>query len=146
MEIILAAIDIDRTHNGFIAYLEKLARQLNAAVWLVHVAQPHPDVVEITPANAANWRSIAINDVHKPLLDYAEQMHAFGIPATPLILQGPVVECLLEIARELAVSMIVVNSHGHGPLYDVMVGSVAEGVTGGGYCPVLWVPSAWVDR
>lgn len=146
MEILLAAIDIEKTHNGFIAYVEKLARQLNAAVWLVHVAQPHPDVQELTLADASEWRSRQVLPEHAPLLEYARQMEGFGIVVTPLVVQGPVVECLLEVARDIAASMIVVNSHGHGPLYDVMVGSVAEGVTGGGFCPVLWVPSAWIDR
>lgn len=146
MDTLLAAIDIDRTHAGFIAYIEKLARQLNSSVWLVHVAQPHPDVVEISPAVGEGWASVQIDPVHQPLLEWAHQINALGITARPVILQGPVVECLLETAREVGADMIVVNSHGHGPLYDVMVGSVAEGVTGSAICPVLWVPSSWVDR
>lgn len=146
METLLAAIDVDNYHAGFIAYIEKLARQLNAGVWLVHVAQPHSDVIEITPENSENWRNVAVHPSHEPLLGIADQMQALGIDARPVIVQGPVVESLLEIARDIAASMILVNSHGHGPLYDMVIGSVAEGVTGGGFCPVLWVPSAWVDR
>lgn len=146
MNTLLAAIDIANTHSGFLAYIETLARQLNAKVWLVHVAQPHPDVIEIGLSNVADWERRTINSEHQPLLDMARQMGEMGIDATPLLLQGPVVESLLEVARDVAASMILVNSQGHGPLYDLVVGSVAEGLSGNAVCPVLWVPKAWVDR
>lgn len=146
MNTLLAAIDIANTHAGYLAYIETLARQLNAKVWLVHVAQPHPDVVEMALSDAGEWQQRKINSEHQPLLEMARQMGSMGIDATPVLLQGPVVECLLEVARDVAASMILVNSQGHGPLYDLVVGSVAEGLSGNAVCPVLWVPKAWVDR
>ncbi len=146
MNTLLAAIDIANTHPGYLAYIESMAKQLSAKIWLVHVAQPHPDVREINLQNVDRWESVTVSPEHQPLLDLARRMAATGLDATPLLLQGPVVECLLEIARDVAASMILVNSQGHGPLYDLVIGSVAEGVSGNAICPVLWVPKAWVDR
>lgn len=146
MNTLLVAVDIANTHPGYLAYIETFARQLNSNVWLVHVAQPHPDVVEINLQNVAQWQKMQLAVEHKPLQEMAWQLCDKGINASPLLVQGPVVESLLEIARDVAASMIVVNSQGHGPLYDLVVGSVAEGVSGNASCPVLWVPKAWVAR
>lgn len=149
MEVLMCALDLEKTPASFISYVENMARKLNAAVWLVHVAQPHPDVIDLPLERAKDWRNLAAKEGgllprHQVLLQYAEQMQAMGIEATPVLVQGPAVECLLEVARNVGATMILVNSHGHGPLYDMLVGSVAEGVTGGNVCPVLWVPDGWL--
>lgn len=146
MEILLAAVDVDRAQAGFLSYIEKMALKLDAAVWLVHVCQPHPDVVEIKPEDAADWENRSVNADHQCLLAWARALRDRNIRVFPVLMQGPVVESVLEVARDVAASMILVNSHGHGPLYDVLVGSVAEGLSGAAVCPVLWVPAAWANR
>jgi nucleotide-binding universal stress UspA family protein len=50
-------------------------------------------------------------------------------------------ETILEKAREVAAGTIVIGSHGHGRLYDALVGSVSAGVIRGATCPVLVVPA-----
>lgn len=50
-------------------------------------------------------------------------------------------ERLLAEQGRLAADAIVLGSHGHGALYDLLVGSVAEGVLRRAPCPVVVVPS-----
>jgi len=38
--------------------------------------------------------------------------------------------------------MIVMGSHGHGALYELLVGSITQGVLKAAKCPVVVVPAA----
>lgn len=41
---------------------------------------------------------------------------------------GPQIESLVEAIREHEGDLVVVGSHGHSPLYDLLVGSIAQGL------------------
>ncbi len=55
--------------------------------------------------------------------------------------EGTVVEEILKTAQEISADLIVMGSHGHGPVYNLLVGSVTEGVLKAGQRPVLLVPA-----
>jgi nucleotide-binding universal stress UspA family protein len=54
---------------------------------------------------------------------------------------GTVVEEVLQTATEIAADLIVMGSHGHGSVYNLLVGSVTEGILKAGQRPVLLVPA-----
>jgi nucleotide-binding universal stress UspA family protein len=56
------------------------------------------------------------------------------------MVQGPVVEKILEHAERLASDFIVLYSKRHGALHDLFAGSVARGVLKGAAVPVVLVP------
>ena len=58
-----------------------------------------------------------------------------------LHIQGSLVEKILTSAETHAADLIVMGSHGHGALYELLVGSVTSGVLHGAKCPVLVVPA-----
>ena len=49
--------------------------------------------------------------------------------------EGSVVEEILKTAQEISADLIVMGSHGHGPVYNLLVGSVTEGVLKAGLAP-----------
>jgi nucleotide-binding universal stress UspA family protein len=55
------------------------------------------------------------------------------------------VAAILEQAQKLGAEYIVIGSHGHSAVYDVMMGSVASGVLKKSPCPVLIVPPISVE-
>jgi nucleotide-binding universal stress UspA family protein len=55
---------------------------------------------------------------------------------------GSVVEEILKTADAIAADLIVMGSHGHGSVYNLLVGSVTEGVLKISKCPILLVPTA----
>lgn len=63
-----------------------------------------------------------------------------GIDVTALLLQGATVATLMTEAERLQADLIVLGSHGHRPIYDLLVGSVAEGIVRAAKLPVLLVP------
>jgi nucleotide-binding universal stress UspA family protein len=53
---------------------------------------------------------------------------------------GNAVPVILEQAKKLKAAYIVLGSHGHGAVYDLVAGSVAQGVLRRAACPVFVVP------
>uniref|UniRef100_UPI0040495246 universal stress protein n=1 Tax=Cephaloticoccus sp. TaxID=1985742 RepID=UPI0040495246 len=49
---------------------------------------------------------------------------------------------IIEQARKSRAAYIVIGSHGHSALYDLLAGSTATGVIKRAPCPVLVVPPA----
>ena len=49
-------------------------------------------------------------------------------------------EAILAKARSARAAYIVMGSHGHGAIYDLLVGSTTHGVLMNAPCPVLVVP------
>lgn len=55
-------------------------------------------------------------------------------------LTGKPVPTILDQAKKLKAAYIVLGSHGHGAMYDLLAGSVAQGVLRRAPCPVFVVP------
>ena len=58
-----------------------------------------------------------------------------GLSAIAHEREGTVVEEILKTAQEISADLIVMGSHGHGPVYNLLVGSVTEGVLKAGPAP-----------
>jgi nucleotide-binding universal stress UspA family protein len=78
---------------------------------------------------------------HRQIQEIAKRLREEGLEATALLVHGPTVEYILKEASELDVDMIVVGSHGRGAVYQLLVGSVSEGLLRKSRCPVLVVPT-----
>ena len=63
-----------------------------------------------------------------------------SVQVETLHLIGPIVPAILAEAGRQNAGMIVLGSHGHGAIYTILVGSVAEGVIRHAKIPVLVVP------
>ena len=70
-----------------------------------------------------------------------EEMRRQGLVVAVHEREGTVVEQILDTAREISADLIVMGSHGHGSVYNLLVGSVTEGVLKAAERPVLLVPS-----
>lgn len=79
-------------------------------------------------------RGLAAHDAAHP-----DQPHG-EVLASVQILEGNAVELLLEQATKLKADLIVLGSHGHNPLGEMLIGSVAHKVMTRSRVPVLLVP------
>jgi nucleotide-binding universal stress UspA family protein len=75
------------------------------------------------------------------LRDAALVLRERGIPVSEEVLEGPVLHEILAAADRVDPEAIVLGSHGHGALYELLVGSVTEGVLRRTRRPVWVVPS-----
>jgi nucleotide-binding universal stress UspA family protein len=142
MKTILVAIDFSDITKGLVEIARNMALAHGASLHLLHVEPPEPDFVgyEAGPQHVRD--QVAQDAVHHFKEENAlrEQLRSEGIDAHSLVIQGPVVEKLLEQADKLSADLIIVGSHGHGAVYHLLVGSVSEGLLMRANCPVLVVP------
>ena len=140
---IIAAVDFSPVTGAVLDALEQFAASIAARVWLVHVVAPDPAFVgyETGPGGVRNQVAAEHRKHHQDLQHLAERLRTAGIETTALLLQGPTVETIISEADRLPASLIVLGSHGHGRVYDVLVGSVSEGIVRASKVPVLLVPA-----
>ncbi len=143
MKTILAAIDFSDITEGLVEIARSMARAHGAALHLLHVEPPEPDFVGYD-AGPQHVRDQVAHDAVQHFKEESalrEQLRGEGIDAHSLVIQGPVVEKILDEAEKLAADLIIVGSHGHGAVYHLLVGSVSEGLLMRANCPVLVVPA-----
>lgn len=140
---IVAAVDFSPVTERVLEALERVGAPLSAHVWLIHVAPPDPDFVGYGtgPEGVRSQVAVEHRERHRDLQALADRLRATGVETTALLVQGPTVTTLMAEAERLSAALIVLGSHGHGRIYDLVVGSVAEGVVRESSLPVLLVPA-----
>ena len=74
------------------------------------------------------------------LAEIESKLKAAQVPVETVQLNGPPIRLIVEQAKELGASYIVMGSHGHTALYDLLVGSTTHGVLMRASCPVVITP------
>src|SRR4029077_13057972 len=95
-----------------------------------------------SPALDTASNPVVVNERQKAKLnDWQKEMSQCGRRVTLQEPTGAVVEEILRQANAIKPDLIVMGRHGHGAMYNLLVGSVTEGVLKRSGCPVLLVPS-----
>ena len=68
------------------------------------------------------------------------RVRAAQIPVETVQLNGPPVRSILDHAKQVGADYLVMGSHGHTALYDLLVGSTTHGVLLRASCPVVITP------
>ena len=138
----LIAVDLSEASSGMLRQARQYAKLLAAKVWLVHVAPPDPEFVGYEPGPQYIRDTLAkqFHEEHQAMHQEAGVFKATGLDATPLLIQGPTVQTLLDESDKLDVDIIIIGSHGHGVLHQMLMGSVCEGVLHRSTRPVLVIP------
>ena len=143
MNTILCAVDFSDVATRVASVAGTMAMAFDARVVLLHVAPPEPSFVSFEPGpqSERDFRAAELRQEHRDLQTLAEALEAEGVTVEPLMVPGATVEKILDEAERLEADVVVLGSHGHSALYDLLVGSVAEGVMRKAKCPVLIVPA-----
>ena len=140
---LLVCVDLSEATEIIVKKIEEITKALPTKVWLLHNAVPEPDFVEFKVDPQAARESLAkkFHVEHRQIQELANRMRKAGVDTTALLVHGATVETILEEASDLEVDMIVVGTHGRGAMYQLLVGSVSEGVLRKSRCPILVVPT-----
>jgi len=140
---ILVCVDLSDSTEEILKIIEKLCRPLNAKIWLLHNAMPEPETIEfkVDPVEARESLAKIFHHQHRQIQELAERFRKSGVDATALLVHGKTVDTILTEAADLDIDLIVVGSHGHGAMYQLLVGSISEGVLHKSSKPVLVIPT-----
>lgn len=144
MNTIVAALDFSDVTPALIDIARKMALAHGATLYLLHVEPPEPDFVGYEPGPEHVRNSVAQEAIRhfKEENTLRNELRAAGVDAHSLVLQGATAEKIVSEARNLNAGLLIIGSHGHGPVYHVVMGSVGQSVVSHAPCPVLVVPSA----
>ena len=159
MKCILVPIDFSDVTPPVIDLARQLARALGAEVHLLHVkeftaaAMPGtlgydlagmPELAPMSgvPGFESMPETIPEDEGHtSKLAKWQAQIAQDGIKVSSHEPTGTVAEEILNQGDELNADLIVMGTHGHGAMYNLLVGSATKGVLKRSTCPVLLVPA-----
>lgn len=140
---VLAAIDLSRASSFIIEAVHRVATATDAEVFLLHVVTPLPSISgpEFQPVMEPMALSEDYLDERDQLNELVNQLTSVGIKTSAVMATGSPAAAVLNEAKRLHAELIVVGSHGHGLLYDALLGSVSAGILRKSPIPVLVVPT-----
>ena len=142
VKTILAPIDFSGVSDAVVEEASTLARALNARIVLLTVIQPPIITSEYAPMmeNLAEITAAGEKATAKKLAAIKQQLQTDMIPTESIQLNGAPVAHIVEQAQKLSADYIVMGSHGHTAVYDLLVGSTTHGVLMRAKCPLVIVP------
>lgn len=145
MKTFLVPVDLSPVTDKVIEAALDFARAFQGRVALLHVIQP-PVVAggEYTlPADIVE-ETVGYNrqNAQARLTGYQEALQQAGVASGISIGVGTPVQLILEEANRTGADYVIMGSHGHGKLYDFLVGSTASGVIKKARCGVIVIAPA----
>ncbi len=143
MNTILVPVDFSDVTPRVVETARAMARAFSARLVLLHVSEPEPDFIGFEPGPMAVRTAVArdFKKEHQKLEEISATVAVDGFQVLALHVQGPLVEKILDEADKQQADAIVMGSHGHGALFEFLVGSVTSGVLRAAKVPVIVVPA-----
>lgn len=152
MKNILVPIDFSNATGRVLDLARQLGKAFGATIHLVHVREISAPlsvsplgygalgIPEIAPTPISE---IGPNDEEKKKLDeWKTAIEQMGLKVLVHEPTGDVIEEIVRCAQKMKSDAIVMGRHGHGAMYNLLVGSVTEGVVKRANCAVVLVPAA----
>ncbi len=145
MKTFLVPVDFSAVTERVIEAALAQAKAFRGRVALLNIVQP-PVVaggeyalpVEVVEEAVATNQRTALQKLDGRL----ETFRAAGIECSAATVVGAPDHAILAAADQAGADCIIMGSHGHGRLYDFLVGSTASGVIKRAKCAVLVIPPA----
>lgn len=144
MKTFLVPVDFSPVTEEVIDTAVNFARAFEGKVSLIHVVQPPVVTSEFALPVDVLQEALTAGETAalKKLEHYATLLRDAGLVCEVRVVHGPPVTMIREEAARLHADYIIIGSHGHGKLYDFLVGSTASGVIKKARCGVIIVPHA----
>ncbi len=144
MKSILAALDFSDVTDGVVAETAVLPRAFGTPLYLLHVEAPEPAFIgyEPSPQSVRDQVAHSVAENRRRAHAIRDELIQQELDAHSITVQGPTGEKILSEAKRLDAGIIVMGSHGHSTMHDLLAGSVTKQMLNHAHCPVLVVPSS----
>lgn len=137
---ILVPVDFSSNSARALDYAYTLATKLGASLHLIHVCEVPAMRTGSMDAYAiaySNWSQQLGEEAERQLLALTPKLT--GVTVSSEVLFGNPARAIVAAAAARKPDLIVMGTHGHGPLMHALMGNVAERVVRMASCPVLTV-------
>ena len=143
MKTILAPIDFSGATDAVVEEAAALARAFSGRVVLLTIIQPPVIAHEYAAVmeNLAEITAAGEKQAARKLAELEQKLQVDLIATESIQLLGAPIALIVEQAKKLDADYIVMGSHGHTALYDLLVGSTTHGVLMRATCPVVITPA-----
>jgi len=138
MKKILVAHDGSRYAQKALRKGMEIASQFNGSLVVLAVV-PDLHIAELTPLDQSRLKDALEQQAQKNLKKAEAQMKKHSVTARTLVRQGNTAEVIIETARKVRASLIVLGSHGRQGVEKFLLGSVSAKVVAHADRPVLVV-------
>jgi nucleotide-binding universal stress UspA family protein len=142
-ERVLIAVDGSKTSTRAVQVGHELARQVGAAIALVHVldlAKGFTPELGIADTRVIDeLREVGVDVLDRCFHEISPAGEVGVIPVTRLMREGDPASEIVRAADEWRADVIVIGTHARGPIARFLLGSTAEAVVRRAHCPVLTV-------
>lgn len=147
MKKILAPVDFSDATTPVLRTAADLALALGGELRLVHVYHPLPVAPGLTPADCgcvpvfptADEIARELATRNDRLNKLAETLRGDNLAIGTMVVRGEPTETILRELETFGADFLVLGSHGHGSLYHLLMGGVADALLKRAPCPVLLV-------
>jgi nucleotide-binding universal stress UspA family protein len=141
MQILVAQVDFSELSELVVRHAGQLARAFDAELLLLHVAADQP---EVDDPRAPAWQQearLARREEDQRMLDALKgTLGDKQIRCKAKVVEGRVVETILDQTPDSSDCWLVVGSHGRSAMYKSLVGSVTDAILRAARCPVVVIP------
>ncbi len=150
---ILYAIDLSSHNTKVFQHAAGLAQGFGAKIHIIHALEPIGDFAHsmldnyVPPQEQERLQKESYTAIHSKLKTRLEQLckdelhvELNQLVAGIQLLEGRPSQVILEEAKRVGADLIVLGSHTHSALDEMLIGSVARKVTQNANVPVLLVP------
>jgi nucleotide-binding universal stress UspA family protein len=81
-----------------------------------------------------------LTELHESLKHHEKYMQDADVDAEALLVQGSIINKILEESERLATDLIIIGRHKHGPLYRVLMDHTDKGLLFRSNCPIMFIP------
>lgn len=142
MKTILTPVDFSSATRGVLNAAIELARGADGKIVLLHSVQPPVITTDYGLSVEVMRETLELTETaaRRQLAHLEKLVASKGIGVVSRLGSGFAAGNILDAARKLRAAYVVLGSHGHSAVYDLLVGSTTQAVLKKAPCPVVVVP------
>ena len=143
MGSIIVALDCNGKPDPLLEAATTQAIAFQDEIYFIHIVEASPDFVgfDVGPDVVRDQMAKQFHKEHSQLQEVSTRARSMGCKSTALLLQGPIVDLLVDQGKKLKVRLLIAGSHGRGRVHQAVLGSTVNGLIRKADFPVLIVPA-----